>query len=251
VVKPVLVGSITEKTPPTETTGTPIEKPESETCSVPDMLAGRFMSPLPPTSNGPDPVTLLLLNVKWNDEVPSSTPLVFSRRLVALIDGAPQPLSIHSDAVATTAMRRQAAMTCPPLGVDVAGEYRSADTLPRVTHQDTAALPQIEAAQFFGVDIRVGTVVSCETFPEARLPAYRMVIDFGPLGTRRSSGRLTDHYRPEELTGSTVVAVVNLPPRQIGPVRSEVLVLGVYQEHSDRVVLLRPDRACAPGDRVG
>jgi tRNA-binding protein len=120
-----------------------------------------------------------------------------------------------------------------------------------VSAEDAAVLPEVEAAQFFGVDIRVGTVVSCETFPEARLPAYRMVIDFGPLGTRRSSGRLTDHYRPEELTGSTVVAVVNLPPRQIGPVRSEVLVLGVYQESSNRVVLLRPDRACAPGDRVG
>jgi len=132
----------------------------------------------------------------------------------------------------------------------VAGEYRSADTLRRVTGE-SAALPEVDPAQFFGVDIRVGTVISCEPFPEARRPAYKLLIDFGPLGTRRSSGRLTDHYRPEELTGSTVVAVVNLPARQIGPVRSEVLVLGVYQEGSDRVVLLRPDRACAPGDRVG
>jgi tRNA-binding protein len=120
-----------------------------------------------------------------------------------------------------------------------------------VTDEEPAALPEVDAEQFFGVDIRVGTVLRCEEFPEARRPAYRMVIDFGPLGTRRSSGRLTDHYRPEDLTGSSVVAVVNLPPRQIGPVRSEVLVLGVYQEHSDRVVLLRPDRPCAPGDRVG
>lgn len=112
-------------------------------------------------------------------------------------------------------------------------------------------MPEIDAAQFFAVDIRVGMVVSCETFPEARQPAYRMVIDFGPLGTRRSSGRLTDHYTPEQLTGSTVIAVVNLPPRQIGPVRSEVLVLGAYQEGSECVVLLRPDRPCVPGDRVG
>jgi tRNA-binding protein len=112
-------------------------------------------------------------------------------------------------------------------------------------------LSEIDPAQFFAVDIRVGTVLSCETFPEARRPAYRMVIDFGPLGTRRSSGRLTDHYTPEQLTGSTVIAVVNLPARQIGPVRSEVIVLGVYQEGSDRVVLLRPDHPCAPGDRVG
>lgn len=120
-----------------------------------------------------------------------------------------------------------------------------------MTGPGDAALPEIDAAQFFGVDIRVGTVVSCEAFPEARRPAYRMLIDFGPLGTRRSSGRLTDHYRPEELTGSTVVAVVNLPPRQVGPVRSDVLVLGVYQEGSERVVLLRPDRPCTPGDRIG
>jgi tRNA-binding protein len=116
---------------------------------------------------------------------------------------------------------------------------------------ESAALSEIDPAQFFGVDIRVGTVLSCETFPEARRPAYRMVIDFGPLGTRRSSGRLTDHYTPEQLTGSTVIAVVNLPARQIGPVRSEVIVLGVYQAGSDRVVLLRPDHPCAPGDRVG
>lgn len=117
--------------------------------------------------------------------------------------------------------------------------------------EPTAALAEVDAAQFFGVDIRVGTVVSCETFPEARRPAYRMVIDFGPLGTRRSSARLTDHYTPDQLIGSTVVAVVNLPPRQIGPVRSEVLVVGVYAQGSERVVLLRPDGPCAPGDRIG
>jgi tRNA-binding protein len=116
---------------------------------------------------------------------------------------------------------------------------------------ESPASAEIDAEQFFGVDIRVGTVVRCETFREARRPAYRMVIDFGPLGTLRSSARLTDLYTPDELTGSSVVAVVNLPPRQVGPVRSEVLVLGVYQEGSDRVVLLRPDHPCAPGDRVG
>jgi tRNA-binding protein len=120
-----------------------------------------------------------------------------------------------------------------------------------VTGEEHAALPEVDAGQFFAVDIRVGTVLSCETFPEARRPAYRMLIDFGPLGTKRSAGRLTDHYTPDELTGSTVVAAVNFPPRQIGPVRSEVLVLGVYQEGSERVVLLRPDRPCAPGDRIG
>jgi hypothetical protein len=78
------------------------------------MLAGRFMSPLPPVRSGPDPVTLLLLNVKWKEFVLSSTPFALVSRLVALTLGAPQPLSISSDAVATTAVRRQAAMTCPP-----------------------------------------------------------------------------------------------------------------------------------------
>jgi tRNA-binding protein len=118
---------------------------------------------------------------------------------------------------------------------------------------ESAASAEIDAAQFFAVDIRVGTVLRCEPFPEARRPAYRMVIDFGPLGTLRSSARLTDLYTPDELIGSSVVAVVNLPPRQVGPVRSEVLVLGAYQEGSERVVLLRPDpdHPCVPGDRVG
>src|SRR5579872_738095 len=88
-----------------------------------------------------------------------------------------------------------------------------------------AARPEIDAAQFFACDIRVGRVVRCEPFPDARKPAYRMVVDFGPLGERRSSARLTDLYRPEELVGRLVVGVVNLPPRQVGPVRSEVLIL--------------------------
>ncbi len=113
------------------------------------------------------------------------------------------------------------------------------------------ASAKIDPSQFFNVDIRVGTVVSCEPFPEARKPAYRMVVDFGELGTRQSSARLTDLYQPGELVGSTVIGVVNLPPRQIGPVRSEVLVLGVYRHGGDQVVLLRPDRPCTPGDRIG
>ena|SRR5438270_14069365 len=114
-----------------------------------------------------------------------------------------------------------------------------------------APSPTVEAKQFFDIDIRVGTVLSCEPFPEARRPAYRMVIDFGELGPRQSSARLTELYGAEELVGSAVIGVVNLPPRQIGPVRSEVLVLGVYQSGSEHVVLLRPDRLCAPGDRIG
>lgn len=113
------------------------------------------------------------------------------------------------------------------------------------------ALPEVPAEQFFGIDIRVGRVVSCDSFPEARRPAYRMVVDFGALGTRRSSARLTDLYRPEDLVGTLVIGAVNFPARQIGPVRSEVLILGAYQGGSDRVVLLRPDRDCEPGDRIG
>ena len=112
-------------------------------------------------------------------------------------------------------------------------------------------LPHVAAEAFFTVDMRVGRVVSCEPFPEARRPAYRMAIDFGPLGVRRSSARLTDRYTPEDLTGRLVIGVVNLPPRQIGPVRSEVLILGAYERGSDTVALLSPDGDCEPGDRIG
>ncbi|MGH7686654.1 MAG: tRNA-binding protein [Candidatus Dormibacteria bacterium] len=115
----------------------------------------------------------------------------------------------------------------------------------------TEALPRVEAASFFGVDLRVGRVVSCEPFPEARTPAYKLSVDFGPLGVRRSSARVTDLYRPEDLTGRLVIGVVNLPPRQVGPVRSEVLILGAYEKGSDTVALLRPDGDCEPGDRIG
>lgn len=116
---------------------------------------------------------------------------------------------------------------------------------------DGGALPQVDPAQFFAVDIRVGRVLRCEPFPEARQPAYRLLVDFGPLGQRRSSARLTDLYTPAELEGSLVVAVVNFPPRQIGPARSEVLVLGAYVHGSQRVALLRPDGDVQPGDRIG
>jgi len=113
------------------------------------------------------------------------------------------------------------------------------------------ALPEVDPAQFFAVDVRVGRVLRCEPFPEARKPAYRLLIDFGPLGERRSSARLVDLYTPSELEGSLVCAVVNFPPRQVGPVRSEVLVLGAYVQGSERVGLLRPDGDVRPGDRIG
>jgi tRNA-binding protein len=103
---------------------------------------------------------------------------------------------------------------------------------------------------FVRLDIRVGTVIEAHPFPEARKPAYRLKVDFGPkLGVRQSSAQLTAHYRPDELIGRQVAAVVNLPPRQIGPVRSEVLVLGFPDAGGD-VVLVAPERPVPNGGRL-
>jgi tRNA-binding protein len=103
---------------------------------------------------------------------------------------------------------------------------------------------------FEKVDIRVGIVTDAKTFPEARRPAYRLWIDFGPLGVKRSSAQITAHYEPEALVGRHVIAVVNFPPRQIGPFVSDVLVLGAYDDAGE-VVLLRPDSPVTPGARIG
>jgi len=109
---------------------------------------------------------------------------------------------------------------------------------------------QIELEQFAEVDIRVGTVTAVEEFPEARKPAWKLTVDFGPsVGVKRSSAQIT-HYRPDELEGRQVVAVVNFPPRRIGPFLSEVLVLGALDDEQG-VVLLRPDSRVADGDRIG
>jgi tRNA-binding protein len=105
-------------------------------------------------------------------------------------------------------------------------------------------------ADFEKVDMRVGVVVDAEPFPEARRPAIKLSIDFGPLGVKRSSAQITEHYRPETLVGRRVIAVVNFPPKQIGPFVSEVLVLGAYNERSE-VILLRPDTEVDPGAKIG
>jgi len=105
-------------------------------------------------------------------------------------------------------------------------------------------------AEFARVDMRVGVVTEAREFPEARRPAYRLWIDFGPLGVKRSSAQVTRHYRPADLVGRAVIAVVNFPPKQIGPFVSEVLVLGAY-DHEGDVVLLRPDTLVVPGSRIG
>jgi tRNA-binding protein len=107
----------------------------------------------------------------------------------------------------------------------------------------------IDISDFERVDMRVGRVLEAEPFPEARKPAYKLRIDFGPLGVRRSSAQLTVHYKLEELRGKLVIAVLNFPARQIGPVRSEVLVLGV-PDPDGAVVLLEPSVDVPLGGRV-
>lgn len=102
---------------------------------------------------------------------------------------------------------------------------------------------------FLKLDIRVGRVIAAEPFPEARRPAYKLTIDFGPLGVKRSSAQITNLYRPEDLIGKLVVAVVNLPPKRIAGFPSEVLVLGAVFD-GDKVSLLSPDHDVPLGSRI-
>ena len=110
------------------------------------------------------------------------------------------------------------------------------------------ALP-IVFDDFLKVDIRLGRILSAEPFPEARKPAYRLTIDFGPLGIRQSSAQITALYSPDELPGRQVLAVVNFPPRRIAGFSSEVLVLGL-NDGNDQVALIGPDRDLPLGSRL-
>jgi tRNA-binding protein len=109
---------------------------------------------------------------------------------------------------------------------------------------------QISLDQFQAVDIRCGTIVEVQPFPEARKPAWKLSIDFGAeIGVKRSSARITHHYAIDDLLGTKVAAVVNFPPYQIGPFMSEVLTLG-FPDADEHVVLIRPDRDVPNGARL-
>lgn len=103
---------------------------------------------------------------------------------------------------------------------------------------------------FEKIDIRTGTIIEVNDFPKARKPAYKLAIDFGELGIKHSSAQITKHYAKEQLQGKQIIAVINFPPRQIGNFFSECLVLGVYDEHND-VVLLHPERQVRNGSKIG
>jgi tRNA-binding protein len=111
-------------------------------------------------------------------------------------------------------------------------------------------MARISWEEFAKVEMRVGLIRTVEEFPRARKPSYRLTIDFGRYGVRRSSAAIRPYYRPEELVGRQVICVVNLPPKQVADFVSEVLTLGVV-EHGGRIVLLQPDRPAEVGARIG
>jgi tRNA-binding protein len=120
----------------------------------------------------------------------------------------------------------------------------------KLSPADAPAAETIGFDQFLAVDIRCGTVVDVQPFLEAHKPAWKLRIDFGAaIGIKRSSAQIVEHYRPEDLVGTKVAAVVNFPPRQIGPFMSEVLTVG-FPDEEGRVVLVRPDRDVPDGARL-
>ncbi|MBN9298206.1 MAG: tRNA-binding protein [Filimonas sp.] len=108
----------------------------------------------------------------------------------------------------------------------------------------------IEWNDFEKIEIRTGTIVEVNDFPQARKPAYQLKIDFGPLGIKQSSAQITAHYTKEALVGQQIIAVVNFPRKQIATFFSECLVLGVYDENN-QVILVQPERAVANGQQIG
>lgn len=111
-------------------------------------------------------------------------------------------------------------------------------------------MTEITFDDFMAVDIRVGTITRAEDFPEARKPAIKLWVDFGAeIGEKKSSAQITAHYMPEALVGKQVLGVVNFPARQIGPVRSEVLILGLHDANGG-IVLVAPDQPVANGERL-
>ena len=111
-------------------------------------------------------------------------------------------------------------------------------------------MSEISFDDFLKVDIRVGTIVRVEPFPEARSPSYKLFVDFGPdIGERKTAAQITEHYTPEDLVGKQVAAVINFPKKQIGKFMSEILVLG-FPDDAGAVVLVEPNRKVANGGRL-
>ena len=119
-----------------------------------------------------------------------------------------------------------------------------------IVTEEKGRMSHIDFDDFMKVDIRVGRVVSVDEFPEARTPAYIVRVDFGEeLGVKKSSAQLTKHYKPKELVGTLVSAVVNFPPKQIGPLKSEVLIVG-FPDEEGKPVLVRPDQDVPLGGKL-
>jgi tRNA-binding protein len=111
-------------------------------------------------------------------------------------------------------------------------------------------MEEITWKDFEKVEIRVGTILEIKTFPNAKKPSYQLLVDFGPNGIRKSSAQITSHYNPGMLVNRQVIAVINFPPKQIANFFSECLVLGIYDENQE-VILLNPDKAVPDGSRIG